>query len=399
MRLKTRIAFPIKSGMLVIMRVLIVFLVFLTIPFSVVIGESKKHADTKIPPSATPTAVPPRPIQELFASCVRCHTIGKGTLIGPDLLGVQDRHDDAWLIKFIQSSNTLRQGGDKHAQAIFEANKKLPMPDHVYTEAEARAIIDYIIAEGNLIKANPKFLDNTINFAPPSNNWIFILAVLILFLALLDLFFINLSKYKFVNIALILLALAMIGKIVRDELLIMGRSLGYEPEQPIKFSHKVHSGENKIQCIYCHTGVYESKYASIPPVSICLNCHNVITRGTNTAEMEIDKIHESVNSGKPVRWVKVYNLPKHVFFSHAQHVKVGKIECKTCHGDVASMGRIQQVVDLSMGWCVNCHRETKVDFDNKYYTSYKLHEDLKSGKISKVTAQDIGANNCQKCHY
>jgi hypothetical protein len=199
--------------------------------------------------------------------------------------------------------------------------------------------------------------------------------------------------------SVILISTAAMGEIARQEMAIMGKSLGYEPDQPIKFSHRIHAGENKIECTYCHTSAYEGKYASIPPDNLCLNCNNLIRLGTNTGEDEIEKIHEAVGSGKPIRWVKVYNLPDHVFFSHAQHVQAGKVKCENCHGDLTKMGRVQQVVDLSMGWCVNCHRETKVDFTNKYYSRYKQNLVLKLHKSSAVTVDDIGGNNCQKCHY
>ena len=108
-----------------------------------------------------------------------------------------------------------------------------------------------------------------------------------------------------------------------------------------------------------------------------------------------------MDTNTPVSWVKVHNLPDFVFFSHAQHVGVGKLDCKVCHGDVGSMDRVKQVSDLSMGWCVNCHRETKVQFvDNAFYDKYKeLHKKLKEGKIDKVTVENIGGLDCMKCHY
>lgn len=249
------------------------------------------------------------------------------------------------------------------------------------------------------MKLNPGFLDNSFSFLAHSNNWLLILACYLIAIAVVDLFFTKIIKQKVVHILAVLIALSILSVITVQEAINLGRTQGYEPDQPIKFSHRVHAGENKINCVYCHTSVNDSRYAGIPSVSLCLNCHNVIKNGTNTGEAEIAKIHQAIESGKPVQWVKVHKLPDYVFFSHAQHVNVGKVECKTCHGEVEKMGRIQQVAPLSMGWCVNCHRETSVNFNNKYYSSYAQHEDLKSGKISKVTAQDIGANNCSKCHY
>jgi hypothetical protein len=102
----------------------------------------------------------------------------------------------------------------------------------------------------------------------------------------------------------------------------------------------------------------------------------------------------------PINWTRIHNLPDHVYFNHAQHVTVGKQECQTCHGPVEEMKLLAQYAPLSMGWCVNCHRETKVDFGNEYYASFKnMHEEMKEGKRNGVTVEDIGGIECQKCHY
>lgn len=347
----------------------------------------------------TKPETPTRTALEMFASCARCHTIGKGKLIGPDLLNVKDRHDSAWFVKFIRSSDSLINANDTSAKRLYLANEKLPMPNHDFSAEEIKILLDYIEFEGNKLKSNPYFLDNTINYAPRSNALLFVISLLLILFSIIDLAFTKFLKYKLINILLLITGLAISGKVIKDEATILGRSIGYEPDQPIKFSHKIHAGENKINCLYCHSSATESRYASIPSTELCLNCHNVIRYGTNTAEVEIDKIHKAVEDGKSIQWVKVYNLPDHVFFSHAQHVKVGKIDCEKCHGDVQNMGRIQQVVDLSMGWCMDCHKQTEVQFKNNYYTNYKQHESLNSGKISKITVEDIGGNNCQKCHY
>jgi hypothetical protein len=110
---------------------------------------------------------------------------------------------------------------------------------------------------------------------------------------------------------------------------------------------------------------------------------------------------------KPVEWIKIHNLPDHVYFNHSQHVRAGKVQCQTCHGEITAMDEVKQVSELSMGWCVNCHRETKVDFNyndstggNKFYSIYeKFHNDIKSGRMDSVTVNDIGGLECQKCHY
>lgn len=245
----------------------------------------------------------------------------------------------------------------------------------------------------------------------------------------------------------------------------LGRQQGYAPDQPIKFSHETHAGINKIDCQYCHDGARRSKHSVIPAANTCMNCHAAINYGSEYGTGEITKIYASVgwdpvtktyigektndeiepiykdwiksqylsNTGLteldkageelvmnqwknivksltneqkkdvqgPIEWTRIHNLPDHVYFNHAQHVTVGKIECQDCHGAVEEMKVAEQVSPLSMGWCINCHRETEVQFsDNEYYKSYvKYHDDIASGKKDKVTVSDIGGLECQKCHY
>jgi mono/diheme cytochrome c family protein len=191
----------------------------------------------------------------------------------------------------------------------------------------------------------------------------------------------------------------------------LGRQKGYQPTQPIRFSHQLHAGKNKINCQYCHTSAGKGKTSGIPSLNTCMNCHKAVTQGPVYGKEEIAKIYDAVGwdptakaytkPARPVEWVRIHNLPDHVYFNHSQHVVAGKIECQTCHGPVETMAEVYQFAPLSMGWCVNCHRQTEVQFaSNNYYSTYqKLHEDLKSGKIDKVTVEKIGGTECAKCHY
>lgn len=209
----------------------------------------------------------------------------------------------------------------------------------------------------------------------------------------------------------------------------LGRQQGYAPEQPIYYSHKVHAGINQINCLYCHGSAWESKHAAIPSINICMNCHKSISTYEKGPKLydeegneingtaEIEKLYKYAgftpgqpwdpSKAKPVEWVKIHNLPDHVYFNHSQHVNAGNVACQTCHGNIQEMDVVSQQSDLSMGWCINCHRETKVDFyntkdstGNKFYSIYeKFHNDLKSGKMDSVTVKDIGGLECQKCHY
>jgi hypothetical protein len=124
-----------------------------------------------------------------------------------------------------------------------------------------------------------------------------------------------------------------------------------------------------------------------------------VIAGARSGKFEINKIKRAVESGKAIEWIRVHKLPDHAFFSHAQHVGAGKIACQDCHGKVEEMDLVKQVSDLSMGWCVNCHRQTGIQATtNKYYESFKaLHNDAKAGK--KITAERLGGIDCAKCHY
>lgn len=215
---------------------------------------------------------------------------------------------------------------------------------------------------------------------------------------------------------------------------------GYQPDQPIKFSHKLHAGKNQIDCQYCHHSAAKSKHAGIPSVNICMNCHTGIKKGHNDEfTAEIQKIYDAIGfdpatgtyikdyEQKPVKWNKVHNLPDHVYFNHQQHVVVGGLECQNCHGPVETytVGKIATPTEinsqeipglvknekptLTMGWCIECHNKAKVKMDgNGYYDEIsermhdheRGHEELK--KIledDKITVKELGGWECAKCHY
>ncbi len=175
----------------------------------------------------------------------------------------------------------------------------------------------------------------------------------------------------------------------------LGTQVGYAPEQPIKFNHKIHAGQYGIQCQYCHTGVEKSKQANIPSVNICMNCHKAIKSGPQYGSEELAKLEAAYKNNTPIRWVRVHNLPDHVYFNHAQHVVAGKVKCEQCHGKVQEMERVVQASTLEMGWCINCHREAHIDSDNAYYTS--TYDFVKKHKT--YTVAQMGGLECAKCHY
>ena len=210
----------------------------------------------------------------------------------------------------------------------------------------------------------------------------------------------------------------------------LGRMKDYQPVQPIYYSHKVHAGINQISCLYCHGAAWDSKHAAIPSVNVCMNCHKGIQEYAKGPKLydedgkeingtaEIAKLYKAAGfdpakaaswdatKAKPVEWVKIHNLPDHVYFNHSQHVRAGKVQCQTCHGEITAMDEVKQVSELSMGWCINCHRQSKIDFNysdstgNKFYSIYeKFHNDIKNHKMDSVSVKDIGGLECQKCHY
>ncbi len=191
----------------------------------------------------------------------------------------------------------------------------------------------------------------------------------------------------------------------------VGVHTGYQPVQPIKFSHQLHAGINKIECQYCHGGAFKSKNASIPSANVCMNCHNTITGSEHydgETSPEIAKIYRALdwnpetrtygNNPKPIQWVRIHNLPDFAYFNHSQHVTVAGVECQTCHGPIETMEEVYQYSPLTMKWCVDCHKATDVKSDNKYYEDLiKAHESIKKGE--KMTAAMIGGLECGKCHY
>jgi len=235
-----------------------------------------------------------------------------------------------------------------------------------------------------------------------TKRFLFILAIVLILAAITDLAVTRQLRFKFVHTVLILASLFYIVDTTVREAIAVGRSPGYAPDQPIKFSHQIHAGQNKINCLYCHNTAEHSKSAGIPSAAVCMNCHQLVVKeGSRSGSFEINKIIRAVEKKKPIVWNRVYNLPDHVFFSHAQHVKVGQLQCAECHGAVEEMHIIKQFNDLSMGWCVNCHRDTEVQFfENAFYQKYeKLHQEMKEGARESVSVEDIGGTECMKCHY
>jgi len=385
-------------------------------------------------------------------NCAVCHSLGKETVTGPGLEGVMKRvPSEEWMLKWIKNNVALTATGETYAVKIsaFDASVMTTFP--TMPDADIKAVIEYIKtykppvkikADGPAGEVSGEKADN------PMTLLIGIIAFLIIIVAVLRGVrhsLKNLQNEKLgipeeekigawtefknwmganktttgVVILFIVGGLLSAGWYALKDIGIYANpdtKLEYHPEQPIAFSHKIHAGDNAINCQYCHSGVERSKTAGIPTVNVCMNCHRGISKGQSDAgTAEIAKIYDAAGwdpqaakynkPQKPIQWVKVHNLQDFVFFSHQQHVKVGKQDCATCHGDLTTMTTAKQVQPLSMAWCIDCHRTTEVPGmkDNPYYESLhkKLAEKFKNLPLDqrKFTVDKMGGIECGKCHY
>jgi len=234
-----------------------------------------------------------------------------------------------------------------------------------------------------------------------TNLLLFIVASILFLISTIDLIISKKIKKQWIHFIILFITGIFITNSLVVGALAVGHSPDYEPDQPVKFSHEVHAGQNGTDCIYCHSFAHYSKSAGFPPENVCMNCHLLVRNGNRSGAFEIAKVISSYEEMKPIEWVKVYNLPDHVFFSHAQHVAAGGLSCQECHGPVEEMDRIRLNQKLTMGWCIECHRTTNVNFqNNKFYSEYKdLAEKIRNGEADTVTVARIGGTECMKCHY
>lgn len=236
---------------------------------------------------------------------------------------------------------------------------------------------------------------------PVTNLVLFIAALFLFFISAVDLIITKKMKRRWVNPLVLSLTTVYITWTLVVNAVALGRSPGYSPDQPVKFSHQIHAEQNGTDCIYCHNYAPYSKSAGIPAQNVCMNCHLLVRSGTRSGMFEITRFIDSYEEKRPLEWIRIHNVPDHVFFSHAQHVGAGGIDCTECHGDIAKMDRVRQESDLSMGWCIKCHRTKKVSFgDNTFYSHYReLSDKLRKGEADSITVERVGGTECMKCHY
>lgn len=353
--------------------------------------------------------------------CVGCHTL-ETRLVGPPLKGVSDKRDKEWLYSFIKNSQEFIKT-DADAKAIFDEYKVF-MPVHNITNAEIDDIIAYTDGEPvqeevtAVVENNSETTKKDINeayerLAATNSNWWWQPIVLLLFVAII--YFFAKKKWYFGAIFFTIIALFSTALFLFNYLFQIGVDSGYKPVQPIEFSHKVHAGDNGINCEYCHSSAKHSKTSGIPTSNVCMNCHKAITdyngelyggHDKDFFKGEIKKVQESAgwdasefaytNKGKGIEWTRIHNLPDFVYYNHSQHVNVAGLACQTCHGPVEEMHRVEQYSPLTMDWCLSCHKEKKVNMDNGYYAgTYKELKEAHKG----ATVADMGGRECGKCHY
>lgn len=362
------------------------------------------------------------------ANCKACHRV-KEKLIGPALGGVYDRAPSIdWIKSYVKNSAKVVASGDEYAVNLFnEYGKTVMTAFTTLTDDQIMHIMAYVKAENEKIAETPPPPPNgEVPEGVPSTylNVVMIGMILILVLMLIILGLITSALKKFLDqkdlseedremvhspytvssimrspgfIFLVVFIVAGITfKTIIDGLYSVGVQQGYQPKQPIAFSHKIHAGDYEIDCKYCHTGAIHGRSANIPSPNICMNCHTQIRSGTNTGESEIAKIYAAIDNNRPIEWVRIHNLPDFAYFNHSQHVNVAGVECQTCHGPIEEMDVVKQYSLLTMGWCIDCHRKTELNTKgNTYYDKLlELHDAKQPMKV-----EDIGGLECAKCHY
>jgi len=373
-------------------------------------------------------------------NCKTCHSPFE-KVVGPALKGVENRHSEEWLLKWIKNSPGMIKSGDAEAVKLYNDNGKQQMT--VFTnlkDDEIKAILTYIKDVKPPAASVAAKTTEEGGEEKGSNAWLYLIgAAIILYLVSGVLRrtqetlahavrkrqgipdpkpmgrwegFVHWARNNKKLLAVILIVLFMFGSVKAwYGLMDIGVTQGYKPEQPIKYSHKLHAGDMKISCIYCHSGAERGKTAGVPSLNVCMNCHKFVKQGPTGDKTEIAKIYKALDydpdkgtygsNPKPIQWARVHNLPDLAYFNHSQHFVVGKIECQTCHGPVQdSMTVAYQYSKLTMGWCIDCHRRTPVQMaNNAYYNDY--HKDLlaKYGSDSLITVERIGGTECARCHY
>ena len=390
--------------------------------------------------------------KSLFNSnCAACHKLNKN-LIGPALAGVSEKYEKEWLYTWIKNSSAMIKSGDERAVAIWEEYNKAAMNAFPQLSNEdIDNILAYTDYKPEPVVAATALSSGTVQLEPQSSlsqDLVLVALIIILLVLITMLYLVNKTlrdiatrngivieekqikpstpiwklfiRNQFLVFCSVVFFLLSSAYFAYGWLMQVGIDQGYMPIQPIHYSHKIHSGANQIDCQYCHSSARVSKHSGIPSLNVCMNCHENIAEYNGEEDLEkgytkefytseIKKLYKAVGwdeekriytgDVEPVKWVRIHNLPDFVYFNHSQHVNVAGIECQTCHGPVEEMEIAYQHSSLTMGWCINCHRESNIKVkDNDYYT--KIHEELsKKYGVEKLTIAQMGGLECGKCHY
>ena len=387
--------------------------------------------------------------KKLFnANCAACHKLNKRA-VGPALRGISSKYDREWLYSWIKNSTAMVKSGDAQAVAIYEEYNGSVMTSF---QQFSNDDIDNIIAYTDYVPPAPAITASVPVVSGQASgeisNLIILVALAMVFIVLVIMLFLvqrtliriaaasgvditppqkpkrtplwqAFIQNQFLIIVSVILLLLSSAYFAYGFLMQIGVDQGYMPVQPIHYSHKIHAGANQIECKYCHSSARVSKHSGIPSLNVCMNCHRNIAEYNGEEDLEngytkdfytkeIKKLYTAVGwdetnqeytgESQPVKWVRIHNLPDFVYFNHAQHVEVGEIACQKCHGPVEEMEIMYQYSPLTMGWCIDCHRESTVDKDNEYYQ--KVHDELsKKYGVEKLTVAQLGGIECAKCHY
>lgn len=414
--------------------------------------------------------------KKLFgANCASCHFPHKD-MTGPALKGARERwienSSEENFYKWVKNSQSLVKSGEPYANELFGTWKQSIMTDQAVSDEQIDHIFAYVESYTEPVKDDGPTVTSTGGGEDSSSSlyWWLLAGLIIVVIAVVGGVKGNLASiareqegvaqpeqtsigrsaqswawrnrgWFGVTVFLSVILLLAMGMV---KWLDLGVYEEYQPEQPIAYSHEIHAGQLGIDCKYCHNAVTKSKHATIPSVNVCMNCHKVVNEGkSEEGTAEIAKIYEAagwdkdagVYTGetKPIKWVKVHNLPDHVYFNHSQHVVAGGVDCKQCHGNMKKMtvAKVMSTEDLNnvgvtdedykenkvkftkptltMGWCIECHRESNVDIANAPEGSYYnvIHERLLKDKKTyqkyleddAVSVAELGGIECAKCHY